>query len=232
MTQTKNTKQEKQTQKPENEAKEKERSKMESQNQNEMKQDEKGSADADQTTDQKESTDKEFAELKEKLAQTEDMLLRERAEFQNYRKRTIKEKGDIERFVMQKILTELLPALDSFDQVFHTEGKNPSEEVQRVLEGVKLIQKQLWEAFTKFNVEEFDPTGDLFDPNGMEALTRIESDEVENEIVDQVYQKGYKIGDHIVRPARVAVKVPIKKEQTENQQNKQEDNKNNQEEKE
>lgn len=153
----------------------------------------------------------------QKLKEAQDALLRERAEFQNYRKRTIKEKGDIEQHVTVKILSELLPVLDSFDRVFQVEEGVENENVRRVLDGVELIQKQLLEAFANLDVEEYDPTGEEFDPATMQALSRIESEDVEKDTVDEVYQKGYKVKDRVVRAARVAVKVPAKKQGSEDE---------------
>jgi len=146
--------------------------------------------------------------LQKELKETSDFLLRERAEFMNYRKRVIQEKADLESFVTGKILNEMMPVLDAFDQLFSAK-EAADKKVSKFLDGVQLIRKQLWSAFEKFGVSEFNPEGESFDPNIMEALSVSESEKVRTETVENVFQKGYKIKDKIIRSARVSVVKPL-----------------------
>lgn len=149
----------------------------------------------------------EAEKLKEQVSELKDSILRERAEFANYRKRVSKEKLDIEKMTAGKIVEEMLPALDSFDQILSTDGSQAN--IENYKEGVVLIRKQLWAVFEKFGVEEFNPEGEEFDPNTMEALSMVENPEVEKETVQQVFQKGYRAGSKMLRAARVVVARPV-----------------------
>ena len=151
--------------------------------------------------------------LKEEVGELKEALQRERAEFANFRKRTIQEKSDIQSYVTGQILGDLLPAFDSFDQLFATrEAEGEQSDANKFLEGVELIKKQLFEVLNKNGVEGFDPAGESYDANTMEALSSTESEDVTEATVAQVYQKGYSIAGRVIRAARVAVLTPAKKE--------------------
>ena len=144
--------------------------------------------------------------LKEELEDIKNSLLRERADFTNFRKRTIKEKAELQSYATNQVLTELVPALDAFDQLIATrESEGEEADLSKFLDGVSLIKKQLLDGLGKFGVEIFDPQGEEFNPNSMEALSKQESDDVEHDIVQQVYQKGYLVSGKVIRAARVAV---------------------------
>ena len=151
--------------------------------------------------------------LKEEVGELKEALQRERAEFANFRKRTIQEKSDIQSYVTGQILGDLLPAFDSFDQLFATRAaEGEQSDANKFLEGVELIKKQLFEVLNKNGVEGFDPAGESYDANTMEALSSTESEDVTEATVAQVYQKGYSIAGRVIRAARVAVLTPAKKE--------------------
>lgn len=140
-------------------------------------------------------------------------LQRERAEFTNFRKRVAQEKAQIAAQTNARLMSDLLPAFDSFEQFFSAyQPKAESDEnLRAIIEGVRLVQKQIWGVFQEAGVEELNPTGEAFDPTFMEALTTHEAD-VEHDTVSQVFQKGYRIETRIIRPARVVVAKPKQKE--------------------
>lgn len=152
--------------------------------------------------------DQKVEELNEQASKFKDELQRERAEFINFRKRVVQEKADIENSIMGKILNSMLPALDSFDQLFSADQNQSEQKLENFLEGAELIKKQLVTVFEKYGVEEFDPKGQPFDPSSMEALHLKETDEVDSNTVSEVYQKGYKISGRLLRAARVAILKP------------------------
>lgn len=148
-------------------------------------------------------------------------LLRERAEFTNFRKRVVLEKAQLSEAVSGKMLSQLLPALDSFDLFFSSSEKKAETDtaLKSVLDGVKLIHRQILSVFTDAGVEEYNPLGEEFDPSAMEALSMIESDTEEKETVSQVFQKGYRIQGKVIRPARVVVTRPASAKKQESEEN-------------
>lgn len=157
-----------------------------------------------------ENADQKLEEISKLADSYKNDLLRERAEFTNFRKRVVQEKAQLTEAVAGQLLNQLLPALDSFDQFFSSSEKKAQEDsgLRTVLDGVKLIHKQILSVFTDSGVEEYNPVGEEFDPSAMEALSMTESDKVDKECVSQVFQKGYRIQGKVIRPARVVVTRP------------------------
>ncbi len=149
------------------------------------------------------------AELRQQLESITADLQRERAEFSNFRKRAIQEKAQQAAQSSARLLTDLLPALDAFDQFFaaYLPKAEADAGIKAIVDGVQLIHKQIIRVFTESGVEELNPVGAEFDPNLMEALSLIEAD-TEKETVSQVFQKGYRLEGRVIRPARVAVTKP------------------------
>lgn len=153
--------------------------------------------------------DTSIAELKKRIDSLTGDLQRERAEFTNFRKRAVTEKAQQAAQSSARLLTDLLPALDALDQFFtaYQPKAEADATIKAIVDGVLLVQKQISRVFTEAGVEEFNPVGQEFDPNMMEALTMQETD-VERETVSQVFQKGYRIEGRLIRPARVVVAKP------------------------
>jgi len=147
--------------------------------------------------------------LKRDMANMQDILTRERADFINYRRRTVQEKEQLTENVIGKLLNDILPVMDAFDQLFQAAEKQGEQSMERFLDGATLIRKQLWQVFSEKGMEEIDPAEkEEFDPVLMEALSVEEIEGVEAEGVKAVYQKGYRYKDKVIRPARVAVVKP------------------------
>ncbi len=144
------------------------------------------------------------AGLEEKLRETENKYLRLAAEFDNYRKRTLKEKADLVRLAGEEILTELLPVMDDFDRALQNlDGTN---EIEAIRKGVEIIHTKLTDYLRRKGVKEIEAMGDEFSTDMHEAVTKIPVDEKnkKGKIVD-VIEKGYMLHDKVIRYAKVVV---------------------------
>ena len=137
------------------------------------------------------------AELKEKS----DRILRLQADFENFRRRTAKEKEELAAVITQNLLTDLLPLLDNFERAMAVE-QSDGEAFQK---GVEMIFTQLREVMEKHGLENIEAEGAPFDPNVHQAVMRVENPDVEDGTITQVLQKGYQAKGRVIRPAMVQV---------------------------
>lgn len=154
--------------------------------------------------------DKDLIELYEQIQkaaderdQIKDQLLRTMADFQNFRKRVMDEKRQIEERANERFVLELLPVLDNFERglaVMENGGK-----LESLVEGVKAIDRQLRIVLEGQKVVRVLSVGQPFDPEVHEALAMVDSDEHEDGTVIDEIESGYKLGDRVIRPARVRV---------------------------
>ena len=154
-----------------------------------------------ETTEAVDERDEKIKALEEEVTAQKDKYVRLAAEYDNYRKRTANEKLSIYDDATAKAVTELLPVADSVRMAIENLGDTNPE----VLKGVELIQNQLTKSFEKLKVEAYGKVGDAFDPNLHNAISKIESDELGENTLAQVFQTGYKIGDKVIRHAMVVV---------------------------
>ena len=136
----------------------------------------------------------------EKYNAERDAHLRVAAEFDNYRKRTIKEKEASYGNGKADAVAKMLPVYDNLERALNQETADAAYK-----KGVELTMNELVKIFTSLGVEIFGNVGDAFDPNLHNAVMHIESEELEENTISQVFQKGFKIGDRIVRFAMVQV---------------------------
>ncbi len=169
----------------------------------EIKQNEAEAAEAPvkEKKEKKSKKDAEIEKLRQQLAEKEDLLLRTAAEFDNFKKRTEREKTGIAEFAKANVIKELLPILDNIDRAALLEDKAS----QDYIKGIELIVKQLEALGSKLNISEIAQVGDSFDPNCHNAVMHIEDDGFGENVIAEVLQKGYKIGDTVIRPAMVKV---------------------------
>lgn len=138
-------------------------------------------------------------------AEEEDKQLRLTAEFENFRRRTLKEKQDTFKYGHQNIVKDLLATVDNLERaVVHVEG-NKDADFQSLLQGVELVQRELLGVLSKHGVERIEADGQQFDPAMHEAMTQIPSPDHPANTVIQVLQTGYMLRDRMLRPARVVV---------------------------
>lgn len=139
--------------------------------------------------------------LQKELDEKNEQFLRLCAEYDNFRKRSQKEKQDIYTSSQSEIVKELLPVLDNFDRA--AENKECSFEDYK--KGIDLIFSQLGEILKKLGIEAYGARGDEFDPNIHNAVMTVEDPELGENQIASVFSKGYKLGDRIIREAVVQV---------------------------
>lgn len=137
--------------------------------------------------------------LEDELCEAKDRLLRITAEYSNYKRRSEKEKQDTFIYAKAETVKELLPVIDNLERAL----ANEAQDYDALHKGVEMTFNSLMASLAKMDIEVFGEPGDIFDPNLHNAVMHVEDENYKNgEIVD-VFQKGYKIGDKIVRPAMV-----------------------------
>ena len=133
-----------------------------------------------------------------------DRLLRAQAEFENYRKRVERERSELYQRGRDDVLLQFLPVVDNFERALSSlETSEADEEALR--HGVELIHKQFKDALSKFGLEPVEAVGQVFDPHVHEAVTTEATDKHEENTVIEEFQRGYRIGDRLLRPAQVKV---------------------------
>ena len=161
---------------------------------------EKAAQESDEGTDENAGPET-LPEAQEAIAELNERIVRLTADFDNFRKRAQREKDEARQFANQGLLEKLLPVLDNFEMAL-TAVKDADPSVR---DGVQMILDQLLGVLKESGVEPVDAMGQPFDPNLHEALSQEETTEVEEGTVVQQVQRGYKLNDRLVRPARVVV---------------------------
>jgi len=129
-----------------------------------------------------------------------DALQRLKAEFENYKKRVAREQGDFVARAAERLMKQLLPVVDDLERALESAAQHEEAELE---DGVRLVHRSLAELLAREGLVEVETDG-AFDPHTQEALLAQPSDAPEGAVI-QVLQKGYKLGDHVLRPARVVV---------------------------
>ena len=142
----------------------------------------------------------EIEKLTEELGNQKNSYLRLAAEYDNYRKRTQQEKLSLYADATAKAVEKLLPLLDSINAALAAPTESENER-----QGIELIANQLKKCLEDLGVEGFGETGDTFDPMIHNAISRTDSEELPANSIAMVFQKGFRIGDKIIRPAMVQV---------------------------
>lgn len=169
----------------------------------------------EQKTSAKKKTSPRKAELEAKLKESEDALkksdealkasedkfLRLAAEYDNFRRRSFKEKDDIKVNTKSDVVEKLLPVLDNFERA----AKDSSSNLEDYKKGIEMIFRQFGDILTSLGVEPFGQKGDKFDPNIHNAVMHIDDESFGEDEITDVFSTGYKIGDKVVRAAVVKV---------------------------
>ena len=148
--------------------------------------------------------DSEVERLRTEVSDLNDRHLRLAAEFDNYRRRSRAELDDSRARAQADLVGEFLEVLDDLERVRDVDPEGAA--APALLEGVEMVERKFVKVLEGAGVEAIDPRGEPFDPEFMEAMTTVpaESDE-EDDRVHQVFQKGYRLDGHLIRPARVSV---------------------------
>ena len=148
--------------------------------------------------------EEEFELLTAEKTELNDRFLRLYSEFENYKKRTNKEKVDLIATASEKVIVDLLPVMDDFERAI--EHNQKIEEVAILKEGFELIYQKLLVVLKRFEVEEIKALGETFDTDLHEAITHFPAESEENKgKIMEVTQKGYKLKDKVIRFAKVVV---------------------------
>ncbi len=144
--------------------------------------------------------------LETELQETRDKHLRLAAEFENFKKRTTRERSDSIKFSNERILKDFLSIVDNLDRAL--QHAKEGSEGESLVQGVELVHKQCIDLLTRFNVTAVDAVGAQFDPVVHQAVSQVETDEHPENTVSDEFQKGYRLHDRLLRPALVTVAVP------------------------
>ena len=161
----------------------------------------KAGQDEQQAADPLVEAQAQIEELKATIAQKDDEILRRRAEFENYRRRTSQEKADIGNVVTQDIIKDMLPIIDNFSRAMAAE----TTDMEAFQKGVEMIYTQLTEILKKDGLEPIEAEGKKFDPEYHQAVMRVANPDLEDDTIAQELQKGYMVRGKVIRPSMVQV---------------------------
>lgn len=146
---------------------------------------------------------KQIQVLKDKLEEADNRYLRLQADFDNFRRRTRLDLEASEKYRAQKLITDLLPALDNFERAMQIEADN--EQTKALLQGMDMVYRNLVDALKKEGVEPIEAVGKEFDPHQHQAVMQGEDENFGSNIVTDEFQKGYLLKDRVIRPSMVKV---------------------------
>jgi len=152
-----------------------------------------------------EALQQEIANMQQEISRFKELYLRKLADFDNYRKRQEREMGEFRRYAKAELMRDCLPVLDNLERALAAPGGDGSG----LREGVELVLRQFKEVLGRHGLTEVDPIDQPFDPTQHEAISRNETPGVSEPTVVQVLQKGYVLGERLIRPALVIVAVPV-----------------------
>ena len=157
-----------------------------------------------EVSDREPSVEERAADAESKYKEMQDRYLRLNAEFDNYKKRMMRENSDRLKYFNMELIKELLPSVDNLERAISHAGDENSD-LENMIEGLQMVYKGMQEAFGKFGVSEIESIGKEFDPNCHQAVGMIESQEVPENHVAEECLKGYYLHDRIIRPTMVRV---------------------------
>lgn len=164
-------------------------------------------AERDELQKQLDSVADEVEKAKKSASESADKLVRLQADWQNYRKRTAQERLDEQSRATEKLVTNLLPVLDDMERAIDhaTKTAGDNDQLKQFVEGIDQVHDKMVGVLGKEGVEVIDPAGEAFNPLEHQAVGRSENKDVYDETVDQVYQRGYRMGGKVIRSAMVTV---------------------------
>ena len=173
---------------------------MEKEKKNQQEQEKKSSMTEEnkQNVDEKIEANKKVETLKIQLEETEDRLKRVAAEFDNYKKRSAKEKTELYNSIMADVVSNFLPVIDNLEKAVEVETKDYKK-------GIELVLKQFQDVLLSNGVQAIEAVGQTFDPEFHEAVSSVQDDTKGEKEIVQEYRKGYKIGNRVIRHSMVIV---------------------------
>jgi molecular chaperone GrpE len=160
----------------------------------------------------------QIASLRDEVADLKDQLLRKQADFENFRKRLLREREDAIRYANTGLLLDLVGTVDNFERAIKSSAE--SKDFETFYTGIDMIEKQLTSMLdSKYGLQRFESAGEEFNPEFHEAITAEESTEVTTQTVIDDLQKGYMLHDRVLRPAKVRVAMPAEEKPAESTEN-------------
>ena len=159
--------------------------------------------------------DEEIIRLNKEIETLKDLLQRRQADFENFRKRTVKLQEDYRKLAIRDFAVDIINVTDDINRAIEAsdslEGREGTDSKDSFIEGIRLVSKRIDEILNKYGIEEIDAENKPFNPNYHEALEIESSSEHTEDTVTKVYQKGFKLDEHLVRSAKVRVSKPAPK---------------------
>ena len=171
---------------------------------------------ADDIVDNMEQSSAQTA-LETEVQETRDKHLRLAAEFENFKKRTTRERSESIKFSNERILKDFLSIVDNLERAL--QHAKEGSDGESLVQGVELVHKQCTELLTRFNVTSVDAMGAQFDPVVHQAVSQVETDEHPENTVTDEFQRGYRLHDRLLRPSLVTVAVPKSTQSVDNDEN-------------
>lgn len=159
------------------------------------------------------ATKDEAVELKVQIEKLQSEMLYLKADFENYKKRILKERSDIMKYGSEHLLVAFLDVLDNFDRAMSMDIN--SENIKSFSDGIHMISSEFKNVLSRFGVAEVKALGQNFDPSSHEAMGTEQTDEFKAGTVSKVFTKPYKLHDRLIRPGKVVIAQEPKKETTE-----------------
>ena len=149
--------------------------------------------------------EEEITTLTEANKKLENQVKLSQAELINYRRRKDEEVANTLKYANQDIITDILPIIDNFERALNVDESKLTEEFKKYLVGFKMMYENLKVILKNYGVEEINRVGEVFDPNLEQALLTEVREDLEDEVIIEVLQKGYKLKDRVIRPASVKI---------------------------
>ena len=170
-------------------------------------------ADASKIREERDELQKKLSDVEDQIeaakkeaADATERMLRLQADWENYRRRTAAERIAEKERAAEGLVTNLLPVIDDIERAIeHAGATDENEQLKQFVDGVSAVHAKMLAVLAKEGVEPIDPAGEPFEPLSHQAVGRVEDKDAYDETVAQVYQKGYKMGDKVIRTAMVTV---------------------------
>ncbi len=147
--------------------------------------------------------------LEDQLEQARDRYLRLAAEFENFKRRALKERHDLQLYATENLVKELLPTVDNLERALeHARCAEEGGEGEKLQEGIELTYRSVMQTLERCGVRPVEAENAMFDPSVHEAIRRVATNEHPSGTVVEVFQRGYQLRDRLLRPALVAVAAP------------------------
>ena len=164
--------------------------------------------DLEEPTSSGEFSGEEIERMAGQLVENRDKYVRLLADFDNFRRRAHKDREDVIQFGHENLVKDLLSTVDNLDRAIEHAHQKDGGDLASLLQGVELVQRELYAVLGQHEVQVIDAVGSEFDPSLHEAMAQVQDDSVPPNTVIEVLQTGYQLRDRLLRPARVVVAKP------------------------